>query len=211
MRDEQTSSIWQQSTGQAIFGPLKGTQLKLIRSDELTFGLWRKEQPRGLVLKPDAPYATEYESRDWEAHVEKTPTVVDTGRTGISPHELMLGLTASGQSKAYPVKSILAAKLIQDRIAGNAIVILVAPDHTSMRVFQARLSAEPMTFLPLADADRSSGDELMQDAGTASVWNFQGCAIRGQLTGHCLEQLDANKDYWFDWMNHHPTTTVFRN
>jgi hypothetical protein len=211
MRDEQTGSIWQQSTGQAIFGPLKGSQLKLIRSDELTFGLWRKEQPHGLVLRPDAPYATEYESRDWEAHVEKTPTVVDTGRTGILPHALMLGLTASGQSKAYPVKSILAAKIIQDRIAGDSIVILVGPDHTSVRVFQARTSEEPLTFLPVADADQSSGDGLMYDAGTASVWNFQGCAIRGQLAGHCLVQLDASKDYWFDWMNHHPTTAVFRN
>jgi len=26
-----------------------------------------------------------------------------------------------------------------------------------------------------------------------------------------LTQIDANKDYWFDWMNHHPTTAVFRN
>jgi hypothetical protein len=29
MRDEETRSVWQQSTGEAIFGPLKGQQLKL--------------------------------------------------------------------------------------------------------------------------------------------------------------------------------------
>ena len=50
MSDEETSSIGQQSTGQAIFGTLKGQQLSLIHSDELTFSLWRNEQPAGLIL-----------------------------------------------------------------------------------------------------------------------------------------------------------------
>ena len=116
LRDEQTSSIWQQSTGEAIFGPLKGQQLTLVRSDELTFALWKSEQPHGQVLKPDPLYAAEYDPKDWEKHVEKTPTVVNTSRSGISPHRLMLGVTVAGQSKAYPIESILAAKLIQDRV-----------------------------------------------------------------------------------------------
>src|SRR5271154_5344294 len=53
LRDEETSSIWQQSTGEAIFGPLKGRQLDMVPSNELTFALWRKEQPQGQGLKPD--------------------------------------------------------------------------------------------------------------------------------------------------------------
>ena len=104
MRDEQTSSIWQQSTGQAIFGPLKGKQLTLVHSDELTFALWTKENPNGLVLKPDEPYASEYEDKDWEQQVLKTRTVVDTSKSGIPAHELMLGITLDGSSKAYPIK-----------------------------------------------------------------------------------------------------------
>jgi hypothetical protein len=210
MRDEETSSIWQQSTGQAIFGPLQGRQLELIHSDELTFGLWRMEQPQGLVLKPDSPYASDYETKDWERHVETTRTVVDTRHSGISPHELMLGVTDAGSSKAYPVRSILAAGLIQDEIAGDSVLILLGPDKASIRVFQARLGDE-LTFVPTQDAGQAGKDGIAQDAQTATVWNFQGCAIDGKLAGHCLKQLDANKDYWFDWMNHHPGSAVFRN
>ena len=210
MRDVQTNSIWQQSTGQAIFGPLKGKQLALIHSDELTFALWRKERSEGLVLQPDVPYVSDYELKDWEQHVEKTRTVVDTRKSGIAPHELMLGVTTAGQSKAYPIKSILAARLIQDQIAGVPILIVVGPDKSSIRVFKARLAESPMTFVSTL-GDSSTPETVMQDAETSGKWNFAGCAISGTFSGKCLAPVDANKDYWFDWMNHHPDASVFKN
>jgi hypothetical protein len=211
IRDLETGTIWQQSTGQAIFGHFKGRQLELVHSDELTFSLWRTERPNGLVLLPDAKYVPEYDSKDWEADVEKTHVVVDTHQSGIPPHELMLGMIASGQSRAWPVKSILAVKLIEDRFAGNPILILVGPDHASIRVFQARIADQPLTFVRSETTGQSADSGIMQDIETSSIWNFQGCATAGKLAGKCLGPMDANKDYWFDWMNRHPTTSVFKN
>ena len=43
MQDAETGSWWQQVSGEAIFGPLKGTQLPLIPFDQLTFAAWREE------------------------------------------------------------------------------------------------------------------------------------------------------------------------
>jgi len=207
MRDEETSSIWQQSTGQAIFGPLKGQQLKLVHSDELTFALWRAEQPKGVVLKANAEYASEYESKDWEKHIETTHVVIDTSRTGISPHELMLGVTVNGTNKAYPVKAIASAKVIEDKVGPGSIVIAQGPDGASIRVFRASAA---MTFLAASDA---VGNEkaVMRDAETGSLWNFKGCAVSGALASTCLEAVDAHKDYWFDWKNHHPDTLVLKS
>jgi hypothetical protein len=51
----------------------------------------------------------------------------------------------------------------------------------------------------------------MTDAQTGSVWNFQGCAVEGKMAGTCLKEIDAHKGYWFDWMNHHPGSGVFRS
>jgi hypothetical protein len=53
------------------------------------------------------------------------------------------------------------------------------------------------------------GETVMRDA-TGSSWNFQGCAVDGALAGKCLKEIDAHKDYWFDWMNHHPGAAVFK-
>jgi hypothetical protein len=206
LRDEETSSIWQQSTGEAIFGPLKGRQLAMVPSDELTFALWRKEQPLGLVLKPDTPYEAEYDPKDWERHVAMTRTVVDTTKSGIGPHQLMIGVTVGGQSKAYPIEAILGATLIQDRIEGSPVVVVVGPDRASIRAFDATMEeGARLTFTG------GEGETVMRDAQTGSAWNFQGCAVEGKLAGRCLKQIDAHKDYWFDWMNHHPGSAVFKN
>ena len=71
MRDEETGSYWQQVTGAAISGPLKGAQLSLVPQDELTFALWKKEQPNGTVLAPLPRYASKYEKATWENEVGK--------------------------------------------------------------------------------------------------------------------------------------------
>ena len=200
LRDEETKSVWQQSTGEAVYGPLKGTHLKMIHSDELSFALWQREQPGGDVLEPDAAWAKEYDGRDWETQVEKTPTMVDTKRSGIAPHRLMLGVEAGGKYKAYPVDTVLGAKFIQDRIDDSPVLIRVGNDGASIRMF----NPEELTFTP------GEGGGLIHDTETGSGWNFEGCAVQGRLSGRCLKTVDAYKDYWFDWMNHHPETAVYK-
>ncbi len=204
MRDEQTSTIWQQSTGEAIFGALKGRHLALLHSDELSFALWKAEQPSGQALRANPAYAAEYDPKDWERHVEKTRTVVDTSASGIPPHTLMLGIaTEGGSSKAYPIAAIMAARLIQDNVAGSPVLLLLGPDHRSIRAFQAQLPAGHASTFVLA------GDTVT-DAETGSQWDFHGCAIAGPLAGKCLPPIDSHKDFWFDWLNHNPRTAVYK-
>ena len=51
---------------------------------------------------------------------------------------------------------------------------------------------------------------ILLDSTTASEWNFQGCAISGPSQGKCLARVPALKDYWFDWRNYHPDTTIYK-
>jgi hypothetical protein len=80
MRDEQTGTYWQQTTGVAIAGPLAGSRLALVSADELTFGLWRTEQPHGTVLSDVPRYAAEYAAENWDVRMAKVPTVISTHR-----------------------------------------------------------------------------------------------------------------------------------
>ena len=52
---------------------------------------------------------------------------------------------------------------------------------------------------------------LLLDAPTGSEWNFQGCAVSGKAKGVCLERIPMLKDYWFDWRNYNPKTTILGN
>ena len=68
MRDRETGTWWQQISGKAIFGKLKGASLELAPFDELSFGLWKKESPGGQVLAAVARDQKKYESK-WEDEV----------------------------------------------------------------------------------------------------------------------------------------------
>src|SRR6266567_3219826 len=101
MRDEETGSWWQQITGKAIFGPMKGQSLDLFPSDELSFGIWKQESPSGQVLAPVVTYQKDYED-NWEPEVAKMPTVLDFPGSGLQSRDVVIGMELNGKSRAYP-------------------------------------------------------------------------------------------------------------
>jgi hypothetical protein len=213
MRDDQTGSFWQQVSGRAISGPLAGSQLELVYNDELTFGLWRKMAPRGTVLLPAAKDAPEYETKDWEVHMQKARTVLNFPDTPLKSRDLVLGLTLDGSSRAYEVSRVLYEKLVEDRLGGAPVLLVVGPDNASIRVFRpgANGTAKAVDFYRKTDLAASGANApLFMDSQTGSDWNFDGCAVSGKLAGRCLTMVSAIRDYWFDWRNYHPDTTIFR-
>jgi Protein of unknown function (DUF3179) len=228
MRDEETRTWWQQITGKAVFGPLKGRQLDAVLSDELSFGLWKQENPGGQVLAPVEKYAKQYES-DWEPEVQKLPVVISFPGTGLQSRDVLVGIEIAGLSRAYPLKTLLAESPVQDRLGGSPLLLLVGPDKKSVRAFVSRIGgsdleffrdttspmatrAEEKTGLPQTQAPNVaafSHDWTLLDA-EGSQWNFQGCAVAGPRFGACLEPVYAIKDFWFDWRNYHPNTTVYQ-
>lgn len=201
MRDEETGTYWQQITGEAVSGPLKGNRLQLISADELTFQLWRSEQPSGMVLSDDKQFATKYEKKDWEVKMQKTPTVLSYAEVGRQPRDLMLGIDAFGASRGFPYELVLKQKLIQDRIGPEPILLVVGPDGASVRAFRRKIagSKEAPEFYQI------EGEPFFMDSILGVKWNFQGCSP----SGVCLEPINLIKDYWFDWRHYHPNTTVF--
>ncbi len=217
MRDEQTGTFWQQITGRAVSGPLAGRQLTLVPADELTFALWKKEQPTGTVLKDAPGFSPDYASRDWDVKMAKARTVLSYAQPGLKPRDLMLGVHVADASRAYPYSSLLKEKVVEDNVGAQPVIVVVGPDNLSVRVFERHipgLSALPQFYSLLKTGgktpqDQHMPDALLMDAETGSEWNFQGCAVSGKLKGTCLKQVDAIKDYWFDWRNYNPTTTVY--
>jgi len=217
MRDEETGTYWQQISGRAVSGALAGKVLPPIPSDELTFALWKAEQPQGTVLKDVAAYVSEYSPKDWDVKMKKAPTVLSFAQPGLEPRDLMFGIQAFGATRAFPYDAVIASKLVQDRVGTEPVLLVVGPDGQSVRAFHSRLPDGTATteFYRTFDdktanlARPGAGIPLMMDGATGSRWNFQGCAIEGTAKGTCLEHLAVIKDYWFDWRNYNPNTTVF--
>src|SRR5256885_6099550 len=143
MRDEQTGTYWQQISGLAVAGPLRGRRLTLVAADELSFSLWKKEQPAGTVLKDSARFVSGYAPKNWDVRMAKAPTVISFAQPGLGARDLMLGVHASGASRAFPYSAILKEKLIADRVSAQAVIVVLGADNPSVRGFVLRLPGAP--------------------------------------------------------------------
>jgi hypothetical protein len=207
MRDEQTGTFWQQISGLAISGPLAGKRLPLVFAEELTFALWKVEQPNGTVLADVPQYTHDYAPLNWDKRMAKAPTVLSYAQAGLKPRDLMLGVHAFGVSRAYRYDTVLKEQLIQDRIAGEPVLLVVGPDNRSVRIFRKRVDGRYLT----ADFYRLGGGStkaLLMDSN-GNHWNFEGCMTGSKLANSCLQPLNIIKDYWFDWRHYNPATTVY--
>ncbi len=214
MRDKETGSWWQQITGKAIYGPLQGAALELVLSDELTLGEWRSESPDGQVLAPVAKYTKEYDP-NWEPGVAKLPVVISFPGTELKSRDVVIGLTIDGAARAYPWDTFAKQSPVLDRVNGTPLLVVLGPDGKSFRVFVSRIDGEDAEFFLQTDAKPDAPSEkkawTLLDTTTNSLWNFQGCAVSGPAQGKCLARVPALKDYWFDWRNYHPDTTVYKH
>ena len=206
MRDEETGSWWQQVSGEAIQGPLKGKKLNGVFNDEVSFAIWQKEYPSGRVLKPNEIVASKYSPANWEESILKLPTVtVNDARDSLNTRSLILGIEENGASRAYPINAVAKERLIIDSLGGTPLMIIAAKDGKSVRGFQRRVEGRTLEFFVEPDTE----PPLLIDAQTGSKWDFTGRAVSGPLEGKELKRVFLLKDYWFDWKIYHPGTSVF--
>jgi len=209
MRDEETGTWWQQVTGEAILGPLKGRRLRSVFHDELTFGVWKRERPHGRVLRPDEQVvsAGKYAPADWEERVAKAPvTTSQNVDASLEPRALVIGISINGASKAYPFDALVRQNPILDNVGGTPIFIVVGDDKKSVRAYERLVDGRNLEFFVKPDASPLQ----LVDADTGSEWDFTGEAKEGPLAGRQLQKIAVLSDYWFDWKAYHPNTTVYK-
>ena len=207
MRDEETGSWWQQVSGLAIAGPLKGKQLRSVFCDEVSFGVWKREMPNGRVLKPDPSVAAkDYVPSDWDQRMTKLPVNIgDKLDRSMPPRTQIVGITIAAGDKAYPLELLIKQSPVIDDIGGVPIVIIVGTDHKSVRAFERNVDGRKLEFFGKTDAQET----VLVDSETGTEWNFAGKGIKGQLQGKELKKVPILNDYWFDWKIYHPKTAVY--
>ncbi len=207
MRDEETGSWWQQVTGEAILGPLKGARLAPVAHDELTFGLWRREQQDGRVLQPDPRVAAQnYAPADWETRMQRVPVATNDRDATTARRTLVAGLSVGGVDRAYPLELLFAQSPVHDVLGGVPVLLVVGEDGRSLRAFARAVGGRSLEFFRKPEATPLR----LVDGATGSEWDFTGRAVAGTLAGNQLRQLPLLEDYWFDWHSYHPQTTLYR-
>ena len=210
MRDEETGTWWQQVSGEAMHGPLKGKKLTQVDNDELTFALWKRENRQGRVLKPDERVKQNYETADWEEKYAKLRVITPVDPNDkLSPRTLIAGLVVNGKAAAYPLPALEKSRLILDNVGSDRgvtpLFIVLGDDNKSVRAFERAVDGRTLEFY----VKPGISPIQLTDAETATTWDFTGKAVSGPLAGKQLKKIYALKDYWFDWKIYHPGTRVY--
>jgi hypothetical protein len=208
MRDEETGSWWQQVTGEAILGPLKGHRLREVQHDEVSFGIWKTERPQGRVLRPVEQIAAagEYAPANWEERMTRVAVVTPvTSEQPMEARALVIGVTLNNVSKAYPLSALQKQSPVIDSVGGVPILIVIGQDNRSVRAYDRTVDGRKLEFFKKAE------DPALKfvDAETGSEWDFTGRATSGALAGRQLQKVSVLEDYWFDWQAYHPDTSVY--
>jgi hypothetical protein len=205
MTDEQTGSWWQQATGEAVFGPLKGRHLDLVPYDEIGYATWKGEHPQGRVLRPDDSAPWRRFSQDWEAQTARLP-VVTPARAGdpLRQRDVVVGVRLLGMARAYPFDALQRQSPVEDVVGAVPILLVVGEDGRSVRGFERTLDGRELHLFA-----RPGAPLRLVDSETGSTWSFAGEAVGGPLQGKKLPRVQVLKDYWFDWRTYSPETSVY--
>ena len=208
-KDVETGSRWQQSSLEAISGPLKGEHLELYPFLLTSWEEWLRLHPDTLVLKPLPGYAERIPAKNAQLRagypLEKSaPADVVRRDDRLKAYTKIIGLTVGGASRAFPLAALDRVRVINEELGGQPILVVHQPKSDTTTAFVAHANGMRLMF-ESANADAKE----LSDRETRSRWDAYGNCTSGKLKGTQLESLIMEPEYWFAWSEFHPTTTIF--
>ncbi|MBX2916925.1 MAG: DUF3179 domain-containing protein [Cyclobacteriaceae bacterium] len=195
--DARTKSWWRQANGEAIVGPLKGTMLEELPSEQMSLRAWLDQHPNTLILQPDSifkdAYAVldKYDEGTMESSLEKRDSLSWQEKSWV------VGIQQGEIAKAYDWNDLLQQKVINDAVGETAVLIALQSDSISFHVW----NRDTLHF--------EVQESALKDVQTSSTWNWQGRCVEGQLQGSQLKSVQGYQEFWHSWLTFHPETLIY--
>jgi hypothetical protein len=146
--DRASESLWQQITGEALAGPLRGRRLEAVPLTMTTWSEWRAAHPETAVLTgvPGASYANKTPYGDYEES-ERLMFPAHTGAASVlHPKQIVHGVRFNGGAAAVSERALRAEPEIRTTVAG---VELLWRRHDNGRVEVRRGDGEEPGLVPI--------------------------------------------------------------
>jgi len=201
--DSITKSWWQQATGTAITGKLKGKQLIEIPSQQMQLSDWIQLHPETTILQPDSNFKTKYADLKGfdEGTIKSSLEKRDSGSWKFK--SWVVGINLNGNSKAYDWNYLVKQTLINDAIQETPILITVEPNEKTFYALESMINNQILQFIKTADSSK------IKDLQTQSIWLRNGKCIDGKFKGLQLKIIQSYQEFWHSWKYFHPNTTTF--
>ena len=178
--------MWSHILGEAMEGPLKGKDLKIIPADMLTWAAWKKEHPKTTVL-----------------NLRRTGRAY-TRAFYQDPHRFVYGFEGAGGVFHCSLGTLKKQPIINASAGGLPRLIAFDPQSTSIRLFDRRVGEQTLSF-------EARGPRLMRDRETGSYWRrTTGMALEGPLKGKKLTVEAGIISFAHAWKTFHPDSEEVR-
>lgn len=85
-------------------------------------------------------------------------------------------------------------------------MVIMSDDRKSVRAFETTVDGQNLEFFAKADAKPLT----LVDQQSGSEWDFSGRCVNGQFKEHQLKRVDVLVEYFFDWKNYHPESSLYQ-
>lgn len=191
--DATSKSWWQQATGEAVAGELKGEKMAEISSSQVALETWIKQYPQTLILQPDTNFSKTY------SHYDDYDE--DGGRDSVSWEDFswVIGIATPDLDIALDWNALVE----QSFISTNDVMIALQKDTASFHVFSTIVDGQSQYF------EWNKASATFTDTLTQSSWNTLGICIEGERKGKTLQPIPAYQEFLHSWETFHPNTTFF--
>jgi len=201
--DATTKSWWQQATGTAITGPLRGYVLKELPSSQMTMDAWLRENPGSLVMKPDTTFMDHYFGlEDYDKGTMRSD-LVRRDLASWHHNSWIVSVMNNFSSKAYDWNKLLQKRVIQDSLDRLPILLTIENDSASFHAYDRRVDESTLSF------QISPNKDLLVDEETHSSWNMDGVCIHGLLMGKKLLPVQSYNEFWHSWQTFHKNAKTY--
>lgn len=202
--DETTKSWWRQVNGEAIAGPLLGTTLTEVPSEQMSLQAWMDRYPNTLVMQPDPAFKDRYESL--EKYDEGKMEGKLEGRDSLSwkDKSWVVGVPMGLFAKAYDWNQLVKDRVINDRIKGLPVMLALESDSVSFHSWVPVVGKDTLRF------SYSDSLKILVDQNQ-SRWNWKGECVDGTMKGTKLETVQSYQEFWHSWKTFHPNTEIYKD
>jgi len=232
MYDRETDSEWKQSLGEAIAGPLAGTELDVLPASLTTWERFRDDNPEGDVLaRPGGeseaagdspePEPIEYDETPYEAYFEMEGFGLDahrgTGsrewvRSDLDPKDVVLGVEIAGDALGFPLRVVAGEDESLDPAGQDRGVVTATVGGVDVVVFATEDGIHAFENPGYQWRDAAGGFRAIADSGGALFDGVTGEPVdapaahtgeSGSAAADPLERLPFRRLFAFAWQDDH--------
>lgn len=217
MYDRITNSLWSSLVGEPVIGELAtrdDLKLDFFPVSLTTWEEWVAEHPETKLLSPETGY---YSPRSYQPEPDpksiyyayradpQTMFPIWNRDQRLEPKDEVLGLSADGVNKAYPIAALQELRVVNDTVGETNYVIVASSYSSDVRVFK-RGDRE---FQLTSEDDGFAAPSSLVDAD-GTVWEVDNEGLRSTSGGtEVLPRVPTLVYFWFGWFAFFPDTLLF--